>query len=207
MIEALGDCAMDDERPTVPVFTSVQDRLQQLSAQAQTSDEDARRELQDLLDEHPEIWKEAGDLAAFAQSSWLRLIAGHNELFGDSLRRKAEEFRRELAGPQPGVLERLLVERVVACWLPLHYYEALAAQPGELPVRQAKFVQERLNLAQRRYIAAVKALATVRRLAVNLPHSSSGVTARKEPHRISVGKEAVLPLSKPTKRARRAAGG
>src|SRR5687768_8353804 len=107
---------MEDERPAIPLFTSVQDRLQHLSTLAQQGNQDARRELQELLDAHPAIWREAGDLAAYAQNSWLRLIAGHNELFRDSLQRKADELRRELAGSEPGVLEKLLVERVVSCW-------------------------------------------------------------------------------------------
>jgi hypothetical protein len=43
-------------------------------------------------------------------------------------RRQAEARRREkaeLAGPRPAPLERLLAERVVACWLHLHHLEAI----------------------------------------------------------------------------------
>ena len=71
---------------------------------------------------------------------------------------------RLLAGPGPSPLERLLVERVVACWLQVHYSDASYAQlKGTNPAQHTAALQ-RQNSAQQRYLQALKALATVRKL-------------------------------------------
>jgi hypothetical protein len=58
----------------------------------------------------------------------------------------------------------LLVERVVACWLQVHYSDAAYAQmKGGGPAQHAAALR-RQDSAQRRYLQAVKVLATVRRL-------------------------------------------
>ena len=98
------------------------------------------------------------------------------------------------------------LERVVATWVPLHYYEALAAQPGELPIKQARFVQERLHLAQRRYLAAIKALATVRRLTLSAPLPAVLTNANAAGTSAETSEAVLLRLAESTKRSQRAAG-
>lgn len=74
----------------------------------------------------------------------------------------ADALRDELAGPSPTPLERLLVDRVV-----LGYHaDAAAAQAAgrELTPAQLGHLQKRQERAQRSYLAAVKALAVVRKL-------------------------------------------
>ena len=79
----------------------------------------------------------------------------------------AVRLTAELAGPQPSPLERLLVERIVLCWLHLHYAEALYVQHLEkLTLRQDEFFQQRISKAQARYLSAIRTLAQVRRLGV-----------------------------------------
>ena len=74
---------------------------------------------------------------------------------------------KELAGPQPCPLERLLVERIVLCWLHLYSTEALYAQHRqELSLRQAECYEQRLGKAQARYLSAIRTLAQVRRLGI-----------------------------------------
>jgi len=41
-----------------------------------------------------------------------------------------DAMRTELAGPRPSPIERLLVQRVVACWLQVYHADAMAAQAG-----------------------------------------------------------------------------
>jgi hypothetical protein len=43
---------------------------------ARQGDESVLPELQRVLDENPEIWVRAGNIAAHAQAAWLRLISG-----------------------------------------------------------------------------------------------------------------------------------
>ena len=61
--------------------------------------------------------------------------------------------------------ERLLVDRVVACWLQVHYADAVYAQGmKDLTFNQGDYYQRRQDRAHRRYLSAIRSLAQVRRL-------------------------------------------
>jgi hypothetical protein len=107
-----------------------------------------------------------GDLARHAQLKLIRKYSGNNLLFKEALRRKLELLRGELSGPDQTPLERLLVERVVACWLHLHHLEALYAREESRTLELGAYYQRSLSAAQKRYLAAIKTLAVVRKLAV-----------------------------------------
>jgi hypothetical protein len=66
-----------------------------------------------------------GELARLSQSTLIAKFSGKNLAFREALSRKLELLRAELAGPGPTPLERLLVERVVSCWLHLHHLEQI----------------------------------------------------------------------------------
>ena len=74
----------------------------------------------------------------------------------------------DLAGPAPSPLEALLVERVVACWLAVSYYEGNYHQNlrDGMSLTQSMYHQKRITLAHNRYLSAIKTLAQVRRLAL-----------------------------------------
>ena len=84
----------------------------------------------------------------------------------EAVTHKLDEMRRELLGPSPSPLERLLVERVVLTWLYLHRAEAGYAGLSDVTMRQGEYHQRVLTAAQKRYLAAVKGLSEVRRLAL-----------------------------------------
>ncbi len=107
-----------------------------------------------------------GDLARKAQQTLIAKFAGKNLLAKEVLTRKVEALHAELAGPAPTPLERLLVQRVVACWLHLHHLEQLYAEKESMALAHATYFQRSLTAAQKRYLAAIKALAVVRKLAV-----------------------------------------
>jgi hypothetical protein len=107
-----------------------------------------------------------GNLAQQAERSFIEAAAGNNLLFKETLTRKLEELRAELAGPNPTPVEKLLVERVVACWLQVQDADMRYAQAKDLSLRWLEYYQHRMDRAHARFLAAVKALAAVRRLAV-----------------------------------------
>jgi hypothetical protein len=80
--------------------------------------------------------------------------------------RKLELLRAELLGDNPTPVERILVERVVACWLQVQAAELRAAQSTDTYLKQLDFQQRRMDATNRRFLAAVKTLALVRKLAV-----------------------------------------
>lgn len=104
--------------------------------------------------------------------------AVHRELLLIELNEKA----RDLAGPNPSPLEVLLVDRVLASYLLVNFYELQCASllrarhegMGEgqswanpnRPDRQGETLHKRLDDAHHRFLSASKTLAQVRRLQV-----------------------------------------
>lgn len=108
-----------------------------------------------------------GNLAATAEAAFVKALAGDDLAVREALHAKLAGMRRDLAGDRPTPVEGLLAGRVAACWLQVQDAEVrYAAAQKELTIRQADFHQRRMDAANRRYLAAIKALAVVRRLAV-----------------------------------------
>ena len=141
-------------------------RLAELVQRAQQGDLTVMPLLREALVADPSIWQEYGDLAAQAQEAWLQLLSGTDYMLAESVRLKLSALRQELGAEGASPLEKLLVERIVACWLQTHYADALYAQ-AKGPQSTASVRQElmkRQEYSQRRYLAAIKQLALVRKL-------------------------------------------
>jgi hypothetical protein len=107
-----------------------------------------------------------GDLAREAQQTLINKFSGQNLLLRESLTRKLDLLRDEIAGPNPTPLERLLVERIVTCWLHLYYLETMYAGKENVTLELGSYYQRNISSAQKRFLAAIKTLAVVRKLAV-----------------------------------------
>lgn len=147
-----------------PADPAGEDELRRLVARAEGGDQAVLPELRQLLDSNPEIWRRYGDLAHLAEEALITLAAGPNLLLRESLTRKLAELKAELGLERADPLERLLIERAAACWLWLAYSDAAYSQVGGAPRPQADHARRRQDSAQRRYLEALKQLATVRRL-------------------------------------------
>ncbi len=145
-------------------------RINTLFKRADAGDERAAVRLRPLLDETPGTWEFLGDLAGHAQRAWLALASGDNGVTQEAIERQVARMRADLLGPSPAPLERLLAERVVACWLQVYYLETTYAQrlekAGATNWANDDGHQRRQERAHRRYLSAIKALAQVRRLLV-----------------------------------------
>jgi hypothetical protein len=107
------------------------------------------------------------DFVDFAKKAWFKMIAGENLLLREGLQQQTDDLCAGLlqAGDTP--LERLLVDRIVMCWLQVQQADALYAQnAGSLSLQWSEFCQRRLDRTHRRFLSACKTLATVRKLAV-----------------------------------------
>jgi len=93
-------------------------------------------------------------------------ITQEQVVFREALRAKMKALRVELAGSNPTPIERLLVERVVACWLQLAHADCMAAQARPASIAEGNYIQRRQDRAHRRYLSAIKMLAVVRKLAL-----------------------------------------
>ena len=140
------------------------DRLTLLIQRAMQGDRDVLPALRECLDAHPELWQDAGNLALQAQRAWISMAVGADLLREHSIRRQLDAMRTELLGPTPSPLERLLVDQVLQAWLQSNHSVVIVAQNSGLSEFKKAFLQRRQDQAQKQYLAALKALATMQKL-------------------------------------------
>ncbi len=140
--------------------------IRELVEQAENGDREVLPAIREALDEHaPEIWRDYGDLACVVENKWIARISGDNLMVEEGVTRTLNAMKVELSGPNATPLEKLLIDRIGACWLQCHYADAIYAQGMEDVSQQlGDYLQRRQDRAHRRYLAAIKALAQVRRL-------------------------------------------
>jgi hypothetical protein len=146
------------------------------------NDESAVPEFQDLLRELPSLVEAGGNLAEIAGRKLVEAITGANLLFRETLQAKLDAMRKDLAGTQLSPIERLLAERAIACWLQLYHADAIVAQTENCSLERGDYQQRRQDRAHRRFLSAIKTLATVRRLAspIRVDVKVAGTMATKE---------------------------
>ena len=138
------------------------DRLTELVGKANAGDEAALASLRLFLDENPEVWQKVGDLSLHVQENHIRRISDGSRLATESLRKKAEWFRKSLAGPNPSSLERVAIENVVAAWFERHEVELKYPAGFGKELAMARFVVQLRNSVHRRYDSAMKSLLLIR---------------------------------------------
>jgi hypothetical protein len=102
---------------TAPAREDPAARAVQFIRRAEQGDKAALAEVRKLFNDYGALWERTGDLARQARAAWVKLALGDQAVVKEALERKLEAMQRELAGPDPSPLERLLADRVVACWL------------------------------------------------------------------------------------------
>jgi hypothetical protein len=139
--------------------------LTALLRRAESGDASTLPVLRQVLQADGALVEFAGNLAERHRRAVIESTAGNDLVCKEAIPRKLEQLRNDLAGKDLPPLERLLVERIVSCWLSLHEAELRFTQDPDLSVHQAVYWQERIDRAQRRYLAAIKTLAVIRKLA------------------------------------------
>src|SRR5262245_8418401 len=102
--------------------------VKKLLRKAEKGDKAVLPTLRTWMERAPSYWEEVGDMAKTARESLIRMLSGDNLVLQEAHARKCMALTAGLAGPQPSPLERLLVERIVICWLHLYYAETLYVQ-------------------------------------------------------------------------------
>jgi hypothetical protein len=140
--------------------------LKALIVRVQDGDERAVPRLREILREAPELARKFVDPAVQTERSMIETYAGRDGLVvRETLPHTLKALRTQLEGESPSPLERLLVERIAATWLQLHYFETLYAQNmDKLSIARSEFHQKRIDRAHRRHLSAVKTLAQIRKM-------------------------------------------
>lgn len=140
------------------------DELERLVTQVNAGNTEALERLRVFLNSHPDVWAVVGDLGRHVELSWLDLIAAGNVLLLESLRRWIAEYKADLAGPKPTRIERGLVDLIASTLLSLRHYEQTLAESGSNSATEAVIRLRRAESAQRRHLAAMRTLVTLRAL-------------------------------------------
>ena len=129
--------------------------LRQLITKANKGNEQALETLCATVEDTAPLWKQF-NMPTQALESLLKAFFGPDALLThEAQRRQCAALRRELEGPAPTPIERLLVSRIVLCWLHVYCVEAIYGRAIEqqLSVAQHDFHLRRLSHAQSRYLA------------------------------------------------------
>jgi hypothetical protein len=137
------------------------DHLEWLLERARQGDPDVLPELRRWLDQSG-VWKKFGDLGQQVRDAWVRLIASSDLVLRESLLWKLSHLQGELTLGEPTPIERLLIDRVLANWLRLHYAELAATQVINRP-KLGEYWDRRQSRAERAYLASLGALTTMRK--------------------------------------------
>jgi hypothetical protein len=149
------------------------DELRTLSKKAEDGDKDARAELRRKLNEaSPQVIARASDVGRRAHHLLIDTASAGDPLTQDALSGRLDMMREEIAGENPTPLEVLLTERVVSCWMLVTLFDVLMAgqlwkeTPKEkrVPPSYLKHMIRWQESANRRYLAAIRELARVRKL-------------------------------------------
>jgi len=150
--------------------------LQGLSEKAEAGDPEARKELRRLVrTSSPEIIGRASDIARRAEWMLIKTISADEPLMEEAVEARMQHMRAEIAGENPTPLEVLLTERIVACWMLVELFDMLMAAQLNKDNERRTSISYTLKMlkwqesANRRYFAAIRELARVRKLEAGTP--------------------------------------
>lgn len=166
----LNSCSVD-ELPDREEFQNTVDA-------ANAGDSDKILKLQTLLDQHPAIWRQVGDLSKHAVLSLVRMIACSNTLLQESIIRSVEQLTLDLSESQtPTTVESLLISGVVCAWLEVQLAITKSTALGEESLRRSRFHLKLRESANRRFEASVRALQQYRIREVKLVRLKGKIAA------------------------------
>lgn len=172
-------------------------KLQALVERGRNGDQSASAETRALINSPAGklVVNAIGDIATQADHALLRRMA-HNPVVRDTIQGKLEVLAEELGRPNDSAIERLLVQRVVSCWLQLAHADFESANDGQMTFVEGEFWQRRQDRAHKRFLSAVKTLAVVRRLAlpIKVDVNLAGEVATKTTEKQTPQRQRFLPI-------------
>ena len=139
-----------------PTPETVLDRARELLAARETGDQTAESELTGLLDRFPGLMHRMGDAAGLARAKWVSLIVGKDPVFMAATVKKLEHMRSQY--PVDGSpVGKLLVERILATWLQLTFFEGKMAAVNQNDFKTFGFFCSRQQKAHRQHLQAIRA--------------------------------------------------
>jgi hypothetical protein len=143
------------------------DEMLQLLERAKAGDETVTEQVREMLTICPEFAESlGGDLGQITERLLSTAVAGNDIPFRESIKHKMATLRQDLAGPAATPIETLLIDRIVICWLQVQMADIAQAKEESQTITLEKFQLRRQDSANRRYLAAIRTLATIRKMAL-----------------------------------------
>ena len=142
------------------------EELQDAIERAQDGDETAPPIIREHLQARPDGYWQLVNYARVVQNAQIKAYTGEGLYVQEVMHEVVRRLRKDLEGENPSPLESLLVDRIISCYLHVNFAEneyTDSVGPGAR-LEVAEYMQKRLDRANKRYIAAIKALAQVRKM-------------------------------------------
>ena len=150
--------------------------LEALSEKAEEGDAEAKRELrQAVKDSAPQVIARCSNIARTYRRLAAETASGRDPLVAEAIVERARRMVGEISGENPTPLEVLLSERIASLWVLAETQEALLFawyRRGQENRTSPSFLIQMCKIQEstsRRYLAAIKTLAQVRKLQANTP--------------------------------------
>jgi hypothetical protein len=167
---AVSDARTAERLPKPLPDISTDEGLREVLDRAAKGEEATRPLVLKLLERREQsdgvLMRVYGDVYGHAKDAILKSAVGRDIALQETLRRKIDTVRDDLAGPNPTPLERILCERVALCWFDAHELDRRFSDQTDMSFKAAEYRENRRDRANKRFLAACRTLAAVRKLAL-----------------------------------------
>ncbi len=141
--------------------------VSEMAALARVADVDAKQlpKLREFIAKHKEVFEMSNLLLGSARSSLTRTLAGHKAGSSEIYLHEVDAMRDRLTEDDDSPLVKLLIERVVMCFLRSCLAEltfTLTIDIGNLSYKNSEYLDKELTRANSRFLRACDSLARVR---------------------------------------------
>lgn len=136
------------------------------------SQDDVAR-LKKMLAEKPIMASICGNIADSTHAKMIEEIS-QVPLVIESTKAYVKQLKDELGWQDSAMLERLLIETIVSCWLQYHQAttQMIYGTSRNHSIEAGTYLNKRVSLAHKRFLKSIEALAKVRKLNKTTPVSS-----------------------------------
>lgn len=166
-------------------------RLVKLVERVQAGDQEALVQAREVFNQVPSLWGMIS-VAKTTRLALVKALVGENPLLVEGCAREADALQQQLAGANPTPLEAVLAERTATCWLAAQHVDYIAARFLDKggTFAQGEYWRRHQDSAHRRFLAACRTLATVRRLALPVLLTQVNVLQQQQVEIAAGGEEA-----------------
>lgn len=166
--QALIKMEPKEERQPISWNEGVEYIAKRLTAKTLSRDEQSHLEL--AFRDNPKLWRIAGDMTLHTEKNLIERMSNQAVVVA-AINRGVQEMRDKLGQSDAPMLEWLLIDQVILCWLNLNQVQRVYDQQMSLSlsITLAMYWEKRLTMAQTRYQKAIETLAKIRRLSSARP--------------------------------------